>query len=315
MRYALSLTALCAVVNAALQLESGNPAFDAAGIQGCISASGNADGAPVVIHNCNTEDVANHSWEVSLFTKFPAGPQQIKVFGTKCLDVKDGVIADGTKLQVWSCTEGNTNQLWTSLQDFTFQLSGTNKCIDLTDGNISDGNQLQIWTCPASGRNDNQVWSGHRVPDTESLPSTIERFASGVGAPIPVLVAENNADGAAVSIAVRDHVAETFPNGNGTWVLPQFPLTGPIKTYDGTKCLDVKDGSDANGNLLQIWTCVEGSTNQQWTRRASPSQVIEWVGKNKCIDLPSGNTTPGTHVQIWDCDPSNSNQEWTTGSV
>ncbi|KAL0575858.1 hypothetical protein V5O48_006108 [Marasmius crinis-equi] len=239
MRYALSLAALSAVANAALQLQSGNPGFGAAGIQGCISASENADGAPVVIHNCNTEDVAKHSWEVLLFTKFPAGPQQIKVFGDKCLDVKDGVIADGTKLQIWSCTEGNTNRLWTSLQDFTVQLSGTSKCIDLTDGNIPDGNQLQIWTCPAV-RSDNQTLASNIIGPGD------------ISVPILSLTAEDNADGAAVALAVRHHVTDTFPNGNETWILPQSPITGPIKTYGGSKCLDVKDGSDANGNLLQI---------------------------------------------------------------
>ncbi|KAL0564616.1 hypothetical protein V5O48_017425 [Marasmius crinis-equi] len=306
MRYALSLAALSTVANAALQLQSFNPGFDAAGIQGCISASENADGAPVVIHNCNTEDVVKHSWEVSLFSKFPAGPQQIKVFGDKCLDVKDGIVADGTKLQIWSCTEGNTNQLWTSLQDFTFQLSGTDKCIDLTDGNISDGNQLQIWTC-SRDTTPNQTWSGNRIPNTESLASNIVGPVD-INRPTPCLVAEDNTDGAAVSIAVCDRVTETFANGNQTWIVPTKPLTGPIKTYGGSKCLDVKDGSDANGNLLQIWSCVEGSTNQQW--KVNSPFTIEWAGRNKCIDITNGNLTAGNRVQLWDCDQSNQNQNW-----
>ncbi|KAJ8080057.1 hypothetical protein PM082_016884 [Marasmius tenuissimus] len=167
-RPALSLIALSTLVAARLQIQSGNPAFAAAGRQGCISASENADGAPVVIHDCNTEEVAKHDWELSLFTRQNAGPQQIKVFGDKCLDVKDGINTDGTKLQIWTCTPGSTNQLWISVNDFTFNWAGTNKCIDLTDGNITDGNQLQIWTCVDGSGSPNQKFSGSPVPSTDA---------------------------------------------------------------------------------------------------------------------------------------------------
>ncbi|KAJ7865536.1 ricin B lectin domain-containing protein, partial [Mycena leptocephala] len=145
------------------------PLVFSAGIQGCIAVANNADGEPLVVHNCNTEDLANQDWEVTFWTPPPgpiknAGPQQIKVFGEKCIDVKDGVNADGTKLQIWTCTEGNTNQQWISVTDATFQWSGTNKCIDLTDGKITDGNVLQIYTCDS--KNSNQKWIGEPNPDT-----------------------------------------------------------------------------------------------------------------------------------------------------
>ncbi|KAJ6552696.1 ricin B lectin domain-containing protein, partial [Mycena vulgaris] len=134
-----------------------------AGIQGCISAEDNVDGAHVIIHDCNTENVTHHDWELSFFNKFEVIGEQIKVFGDKCIDVTGGVNADGTKLQIWTCDAANANQKWNSLRDETFQWTGTNKCIDLTDGKISDGNQLQIWTC--SGNDGNQGWSGGNVPD------------------------------------------------------------------------------------------------------------------------------------------------------
>jgi hypothetical protein len=31
-----------------------------------------------------------------------------------CLDVRDGIFTEGTKVQIWSCIDGNTNQLWSS---------------------------------------------------------------------------------------------------------------------------------------------------------------------------------------------------------
>ncbi|KAJ6600672.1 ricin B lectin domain-containing protein, partial [Mycena sp. CBHHK59/15] len=127
-----------------------------AGIQGCISAPDNANGAPLVIHDCNTETRTNQDWQLSFFDRQNAGPQPITIFGDKCIDVTGGVNADGTKLQIWTCSVGNTNQQWISVTDFTFQWSGTDKCIDLTGGSITDGNVLQIWTCGSN--NSNQKW-------------------------------------------------------------------------------------------------------------------------------------------------------------
>jgi hypothetical protein len=79
--------------------------------------------------------------------------------------VKDGVNADGTKLQIWSCVENSKNQQWISVTDGTFQWSGTNKCTDPTDGKITDGNVLQIYTCDS--KNANQKWLGDPNPDNE----------------------------------------------------------------------------------------------------------------------------------------------------
>jgi len=83
--------------------------------------------------------------------------------GNLCLDVTDGVDADGTKLQVYACTAGNTNQEWVVTgngNDFsksTIQWKNHNKCVDLTDGKLSEGTPLQLWTC--SSGNTNQQWN------------------------------------------------------------------------------------------------------------------------------------------------------------
>ncbi|KAJ7447316.1 ricin B lectin domain-containing protein [Mycena galericulata] len=127
-----------------------------AGIQGCISAASNDDGEPLTIHNCNTEDPTTQDWQFSPFDREDSGPQPITVYGDKCIDVTNGVNADGTPLQIWDCVAGSTNQQWNSLTDGTIQWVGTDKCIDLTGGSITDGNVLQIWTCGTG--NTNQVW-------------------------------------------------------------------------------------------------------------------------------------------------------------
>ena len=108
--------------------------------------------------------------------------------------------------------------------------------------------------------------------------------------------ATNNADGASVVLAECVRFTDTTP-ANQTWVYATKPLSGPIKTYDGTKCLDVPDGDAMNGNHLQIWSCVSGSPNQEWKYRSVyPNLTIEWVGKNKCVNIANGNMSVGTPV-------------------
>ena len=48
-----------------------------------------------------------------------------------------------------------------------------------------------------------------------------------------------------------------------TWT----PVTtsGTIQLTTANFCLDLTDGNKANQNVLQIWTCGGGNTNQIWT--------------------------------------------------
>jgi hypothetical protein len=65
----------------------------------CLQAE-NRDGAPVVLADC--VGGASQKWT------FSGG--SVKLYGNKCLDVKDGANVNGVKLQVWTCAAGNPNQ-------------------------------------------------------------------------------------------------------------------------------------------------------------------------------------------------------------
>ncbi|KAJ7081191.1 ricin B lectin domain-containing protein [Mycena belliarum] len=160
---ALSALALSA---SARQIQSRSTTFYNAGIQGCIAVAENADGEAVTIHNCNTEDLALQDWTATFAIRGDTSPNPIKIVGNKCIDVKDGKNADGTKLQIWTCS-GGPNQQFVGRLDGSFQWAGSNKCIDLTDGRITDGTQLQLYTC-GSG-NLNQQWDNAPNPDAGGL--------------------------------------------------------------------------------------------------------------------------------------------------
>lgn len=75
----------------------------------CLTAASNSDGAAVSIQTCTGADA--QKWT---FT----GSGTVTAFGDKCLDVKDGVNADGTQLQVWTCSSNNANQQWYYTGDY-----------------------------------------------------------------------------------------------------------------------------------------------------------------------------------------------------
>ncbi|KAG7087982.1 hypothetical protein E1B28_012022 [Marasmius oreades] len=306
---ALGLSAFVAVATA-LRIVSDNPAFPAAGRQGCITASSNTTGAAVVIQDCT--NLVEQDWT---FVENSA-PQQLRVLGDKCVDVIDGNNADGAKLQIWTCVAGNTNQLFIPVASSTYQWAGTNKCIDLTDGNINNGNQLQVWTCDPN--NSNQRWTA----SSSSPPPPVElvRFQLATVAPQSSLCiggASSDVDGTTVTLASCGDLNTV------NWILPPMganhnTFTGQIKSTDGKKCLDVRDGNPTNGGLVQIWSCTDGNTNQLW-QISKPEDLsvvtISWVGQNKCVDVKDGVYAPGTALQMWDCDsnspnPSNLNQLW-----
>jgi glucosylceramidase len=99
--------------------------------------------------------------------------------------------------------------------------------------------------------------------------------------------------------------AGTPGSGTPTTTPPAGGRTGAI-TGLGGKCLDVTDGSTANGNLPQLWTCT-GGPNQSWT--AGADNTVRGLGK--CLDVANNSTADGATVHLWDCIGTVASQKWT----
>jgi hypothetical protein len=115
----------------------------------CIAAASATNGAEVALVECNNNNDfhatfpnGNITWTV------PVSPLagQIKTFNNKfCLDVPSGSTANGVKLQLWTCTPGNTNQLFKIGRGAgQIEWSGKGKCVDLTDGVSKNGNPVRF---------------------------------------------------------------------------------------------------------------------------------------------------------------------------
>ncbi|KAF7297411.1 hypothetical protein MIND_00974700 [Mycena indigotica] len=307
---ALVITLSLAIAVSAAQIQSANPSFTAAGIQGCVSVQDNVDGAPVTIHDCNRGDSATYDWEVNYLTSQPATSQQIKIHGNKCLDVKDGANKDGTDVQIWTCNENNANQQWVWNLDSTFRWGNTNKCLDLRDGRITDGTPLQIWTCNGGS---NQAWVSGRV-DLKSDHVRLAISDSKVLSPLFCVTASSNNFDAPVGLADCENFQATYPKGNITWNVPSVHTSGFVSIFDG-KCLTVPGSNKSNGVKLTTQACLPRAANQRFTSR--PNAQIEWEGTGFCLDLTDGKSTNGNLIQIWECDNSgnNVNQRWARVNV
>ena len=144
-------------------------------------------------------------------------------------------------------------------------------------------------------------------------------------------------------------------NGNGATRIYEVEVyaagarvAGPVTSGIAGKCIDNNNGSTANANPVQLWSC-NGSAAQTWqllddgTLRTagkcadvtasgtangtkiqlfdcngSAAQRWEWhsatqslvnPASGRCLDDPSSSTTDGTQLQIWDCNATPA-QQW-----
>ncbi|KIJ55622.1 carbohydrate-binding module family 13 protein [Sphaerobolus stellatus SS14] len=114
------------------------------------------------------------------------------------------------------------------------------------------------------------------------------------------VTATSNTDGATVTLQACTDSANQ-----------QWTFTGGAVQVFGNKCLDVTDGSTADGTKLQIWTCGTNNPNQQFYYTGD--NRLAWTNHGKCTDLTSGLLTAGNPIQVWACGGGNPNQVWNVG--
>ncbi|WP_328993590.1 ThuA domain-containing protein [Kribbella sp. NBC_01245] len=84
--------------------------------------------------------------------------------GGKCVDVSGGSTADGTKIQLWTCTNG-PNQQWTV--DGT-TLRAFSKCMTVAGGSAANGAPVQLSTCNGSGAQNWTAGANGSLVNTQS---------------------------------------------------------------------------------------------------------------------------------------------------
>jgi Ricin-type beta-trefoil lectin domain-like len=132
----------------------------------CLEPNGSGLGAPILQQPCDSTRMTQR-WEAS-----PATATQYlivnKGFQT-CLDVRNGVNADRTIVQQWSCdiqAHSMRWQLFTLVPDHFFKFISAigSRCLDVADGSLQPGARIQIYRCTQSNTNTAQIWETRAIP-------------------------------------------------------------------------------------------------------------------------------------------------------
>ncbi|KAJ7266376.1 ricin B lectin domain-containing protein [Mycena haematopus] len=276
-----------------------NTAIPTGPVGGCLTASSNADGAPVIIQDCPVFDAptASNTWVAAAGVGKPGA---LKIFGDKCLDATNGVDENGTKLQIWTCAPGNTNQEWVSAgsDPGTPQIvwAGNNKCVDVTNGNVTNGNVLQIWDCDASFDNSNQNWGIALTTQPKSVSLSLASF--------PSLCIASSANAPSAPVTIEPCSASPTQTWLGSGV-------GPLASaQNSTLCLAPSGDALGAGTRLVLSACSQSDPASAWDLDWQAGRIENVAAEDMCVDLTDGNQTPGTQLQIWNCTAGNTNQDW-----
>ncbi|MBP8532288.1 glycoside hydrolase family 97 protein [Streptomyces sp. MK37H] len=239
-----------------------------------VLGAGQTDGAKVGLWDCNGG--TNQTWSAD-----SAG--RLTVYGTKCLQAKDGGTADGTALQIKDCNSTAAQQ-WTVDSDGTVVNTGSGKCLDVTGGGGTGGTPLQIWTCNGGP---NQKW--FRFNTT----SVYKGQQSGRCVDLP---GGNQTNG--TPVALWDCNGGT----NQAWT---STVSNELTVFYN-RCLEAKGGGTTDGTAVQIKDC-NGNAGQQWRVRSDGTIVN--VNADKCLDVIGGGTANGTLLQLSTCN-GGATQKW-----
>src|SRR5215813_9824223 len=127
----------------------------------CLEPSGSGLGDPILQQPCDSNRPAQ-IWGASGAT----ATQYLisnKVHATHCLDVRDGVNADRTVVQQWSCDIQAHSMRWqfsTLVPDHFFKLVSAigSRCLDVAGGSLEPGAKIQIYRCTQANTNTAQIW-------------------------------------------------------------------------------------------------------------------------------------------------------------
>src|SRR5215204_4516801 len=128
----------------------------------CLEPNGSGLGEPILQQPCNSARMAQR-WVRSRAT---TTHDQIANRNTSmCLDVRNGVNADRTVIQRWSCNlrapsmRGRLSALVPNrFFKFISAIGSGSRCLDVAGGSLQPGARIQIFRCTASNTNTAQIW-------------------------------------------------------------------------------------------------------------------------------------------------------------
>jgi len=238
-----------------------------------------------------------------------AGPVKQVGGSAKCLDDPSGNTANGTVIQVWSCT-GKSNQSWTAVQDGTLRTGG--KCLqtavnstasgtklELEPCNVNDG--LQMWEAATDGQLVNPQ-SGKCLAVSSAAAASVANGTKPVIEPCANSTSEHwlraaaalasSEPGKCVGTSGTEAVLATCTNSGWQHWQPQTDGTIRINGW----CLE-ENGATA-GSTLSLASC-SGAGARTWTLVSAGPIATELV--NTASHLCASDPATGTQLVIAAC--------------
>jgi hypothetical protein len=193
-----------------------------------------------------------------------------------------------------------------------------------------------------------QRYYGHATASTESIAEAMARstaYAYAYAAGFP-----QGTCGAVYPVQIQ-HIGPNYTVTASVYCTYDFPTgpTGRILGVNSGRCLDVANGSAADGTAVQIYDCngtssqnwtiasngtlrafnrclttvgggtvnhtlvelrtCNGAAGQQWQRYGANSNFLRNPGSGRCLDVLGFQTVNGSRPGLWDCNGL-SNQQW-----
>jgi len=210
---------------------------------------------------------ASFTWTVKASSDTgTAGPIRQVGGSGKCLDDPSGKTANGTRIDLQSCT-GRTSQRWTVVQDGTLRTGG--KCLSTAGDSTSNGAKLQLETC--NSQDGAQLWQA-------AADGQIVNPQSGKCLDVPAASAANGTQ------PVIEPCANSTSQPNEHWLRP----AAAIATDQPGNCVA------AAGSAVVVARCAN-TTAQHWQQQ--PDGTLRLNGK--C--LLEGGTTVRSTLSVGSC--------------
>jgi GH25 family lysozyme M1 (1,4-beta-N-acetylmuramidase) len=193
----------------------------------------------------------------------------------RCLDDPSGKTANGTNIQLWSCT-GKSNQNWTAVQDGTLRTGG--KCLQTIGNSTAGGAKLELEPCNV---NDGlQMWEA----DTDGQlvnPQSGKCLATG------------SAPTASVANGTKPVIE---PCGNSTsehWLRPAAALVSGVPG----KCVGT------SGTKAVLVTCANSGWQHWQPQTDGTIRINGWC-------LAENGSTAGSTVSLASCSAAGVARSW-----
>ncbi|KAF5316328.1 hypothetical protein D9619_006762 [Psilocybe cf. subviscida] len=231
----------------------------------CLEPAGPiASGTKVQINACDaTKPSQNWQWN-SNGTVNIAGSNQ-------CLDLTDGNLSNGIQMQIFACSLGNKNQIWSAntLQNPIREVAALNNGLTCIGAN-SSANGSPVFSISCLDNNTRKVWS---VPQLGHGNHGAFKLAFGDfdgSAPIKCLDVTNGVSAPGTKLQLWDCVTNSanqdfFPTLSNTIQWEGSNVTAP------GLCIS---GASTTGQQLQLQRCSLTDGNQLWSENVPPPTTI-----------------------------------------